>query len=278
MNDPQPTEAHAAGSLSEAEREARIEQLLVSGLDHYFAGNYEQAINIWTRVAFLERRHSRARAYIERARSALAERHRQAEELAHTGVEAYEAGNLRLARELLTRAVEQGGANETALLFLERLGRLEAVSRAAASELGRSRSKQPAGRPAPGECTNWPLTVLVSAALAAIILLGALPVASWLAERPVAAPPAQPMRAKPLPIIRTSEVRLDRARVLFAEGRLVEALQLLGQIDAADPLRVEADRLIADIQRRLLDTGLPVAAAAARDAAAGAEAGGETGP
>ena len=30
--------------MSEAERAARIEQLLLSGLDHYFGGNYEQAI------------------------------------------------------------------------------------------------------------------------------------------------------------------------------------------------------------------------------------------
>ena len=73
------------------------------------ADRYEQAINIWTRVAFLERGHGRARAYIERARGALAERQRESEELTHTGIAAYEAGDLQTARELLTRAVEQGG-------------------------------------------------------------------------------------------------------------------------------------------------------------------------
>jgi hypothetical protein len=83
MTDPLRTDAAHAGPLSDAEREARIEQLLLSGLDHYFAGQYEQAINIWTRVAFLERGHGRARAYIERARSALAERQRESEELLH---------------------------------------------------------------------------------------------------------------------------------------------------------------------------------------------------
>ena len=109
------------------DRAARIEQLLLSGLDHYFGGRYEQAINIWTRVAFLERGHGRARAYIERARSALAERQRESEELTHNGIAAYEAGDLQTARELLTQAVEQGGGNETALLFLQRLSRLDAV-------------------------------------------------------------------------------------------------------------------------------------------------------
>ena len=87
--------------MNEADREARIEQLLLWGLDHYFAGKYEQAINIWTRVTFLERGHGRARAYIERARGALAERQRESDELLHTGVEAYHAGDLESARVIV---------------------------------------------------------------------------------------------------------------------------------------------------------------------------------
>src|SRR5687767_2027845 len=112
---------------TEAEREELIEKLLLAGLDHYFEGSYEQAVNVWTRVAFLERGHGRARAYIERARGALAERDRQAEELLHRGIEAYEAGDLPAARELLTRVAADGGAHETALVFLQRLGRLQAL-------------------------------------------------------------------------------------------------------------------------------------------------------
>jgi len=115
MSEPLRTDPADLAPLSEADRAARIEQLLLSGLDHYFGGQYEQAINIWTRVAFLERGHGRARAYIERARGALAERQRESEELLHNGVAAYEAGDLQTARELLTRAVEQGGASDTAL-------------------------------------------------------------------------------------------------------------------------------------------------------------------
>ena len=77
--------ASRGGASADADRDARIEQLLLSGLDQYFAGHYQQAINIWTRVVFLERGHNRARAYIERARSALAERQRECEELVHNG-------------------------------------------------------------------------------------------------------------------------------------------------------------------------------------------------
>ena len=72
---------------ADAEREALIERLLLAGLDHYFEGRFEQAVNVWTRVAFLERGHGRARAYIERARGALAERQRESDELLHRGLE-----------------------------------------------------------------------------------------------------------------------------------------------------------------------------------------------
>src|SRR5690349_13296530 len=47
-----------------SDRAALIEQLLLAGLDQYFAGEYEQAIHVWTRVFFLDRGHARAKAYI----------------------------------------------------------------------------------------------------------------------------------------------------------------------------------------------------------------------
>src|SRR5258707_3539325 len=107
MTEPQRTDS-AKAPTSAAERATRIEELLVSGLDHYFAAEYEQAINIWTRVVFLERDHDRARAYIDRARKAIAERQRESEELLHHGVDAYNSGDAGKARDLLTLALDQG--------------------------------------------------------------------------------------------------------------------------------------------------------------------------
>src|SRR3954470_25033140 len=89
--------SRSADLSSTADRDGKIEQLLLVGLDHYFAAQYDQAINIWTRALFLDRSHPRARAYIERARTALAERQRESEELLHTGVAAFERGDGREA-------------------------------------------------------------------------------------------------------------------------------------------------------------------------------------
>ena len=115
------------GDAPDRERDARIEELLLSGLDHYFAGQHELAINVWTRVLFLDRGHAQARAYIERARSALAERQREGDELLHTGAAALTAATALTARQLLTSAVERGASGEEALALLHRLDRLEAA-------------------------------------------------------------------------------------------------------------------------------------------------------
>lgn len=270
MSEPLRTSSTSAGPASEADgvdREARIEQLLLAGLDQYFAGQYEQAIDVWTRVAFLERRHGRARAYIDRARSALAERQRESEELLHRGVAEYHAGRLESARDLLTRAVEQGGPSDTALVFLQHLGRVDPFSKLEAddeqgrlepgsasprrdsSSLGSADHAQPANK---GGQSSWFLTVLVSAVVAAAILVASRPVASFLAELPIEGATTSAPAAEPLPIVRSSDTLLSRARELHAAGRSREALGLLDAIDVADPVRAEADRLRAEVQRVLL--------------------------
>src|SRR5438128_9811516 len=116
--------AHAHDGALEADRDAKIEQLLLIGLDHYFAAQYQQAINVWTRALFLDRSHARARAYIERARSAVAERQRESEELLQNGVAAFERGDGDEARTLLQSALNRGAPSDEALAVLERLNRL----------------------------------------------------------------------------------------------------------------------------------------------------------
>ena len=122
MPEPEPIDGrHTHDAVSDA----KIEQLLLVGLDHYFAGRYEQAIDVWTRAFFFDRDHPRARAYIERARSALAERQRESEELLQKGVAAFHRGDASEARRLLTAAIDGGAPSEEALAVLGRLDRLE---------------------------------------------------------------------------------------------------------------------------------------------------------
>src|SRR6202040_1575626 len=106
MSDAHRSDAQADDAGSGSDRDAKIEQLLLVGLDHYFAANYELAISVWTRVLFLDRSHARARAYIERARSALAERQRESEELLQSGLAALQRGDAGEARRLVQAAID----------------------------------------------------------------------------------------------------------------------------------------------------------------------------
>jgi hypothetical protein len=244
------------GSRS-GERESRIEELLLAGLDHYFNGQHERAINVWTRVLFLDRSHPRARAYIERARGAVAERQREGEELLHTGVEAFQRGDADDARRVLTSAVDRGVAPDEAIALLDRLDRL-ATPPAPPSGPSLRRAGQPP-QPAPaasqGRVSIMTLVLVLAIGLAAgagvmiFIDASAAPAA-------VDASGTAPLRSgpalEPLPLPTAAEAAFTRARAFEQSGRLREAIDALETIRPWDPLRPQADELRGRLQTELL--------------------------
>jgi len=245
-----------------AEDEARIEHLLVTGLDHYFAGEFEQAINLWTRVLFLDRTHDRARAYIDRARSAQAERQRISEALVHQGLDAFDKGEVVKARALLSDALDQGASHDVALGVLGRIDRLDAVSKRSAPSAPASRRSVYRGQ-APstaagqqrGTVAMWLATaaaiVLVSAT--AFVVVAPNGFADWFPVQATTGAPAAFIQAPgPLPVPSPMEAYLAQARALFAGGKLRDALRSLDRVPVGDALRPDAERLRADIQRELL--------------------------
>jgi len=281
MSDPLRSDgAHTRGDASAAAdhkadardaNSAKIEQLLLVGLDHYFAAHYEQAINVWTRALFLDRNHARARAYIERARGALAERQRESEELLRSGVAAFDRGEPEEARRLLQAAIEGGAPAEEALAVLERINRLETpvVLPAPAPPEAERRRLPPRAR----ESTRSFGSTLVTSALA-LGILSFLGWAAWTSRidwrslMPFAengrseAPAARAVpvtREAALPVPRRGEDALARARALAASGHLRDALTALDAVRPTDAQRTDADRLRGDIQRQILAlTALPL--------------------
>ena len=264
--------AHAPEAPAGPDRDAKIEQLLLVGLDHYFAGRYEHAINVWTRALFLDRSHPRARAYIERARSALAEGQRESEELLQNGVAAFHRGDGDEARRLLRSAIDRGAPSEEALALLDRLDRVDTAAPAAVLEpLPRSAPASTATvqrtrrswSPTPGVL----VTVVVVAALAAFAAASS-GVIDWRvivgSDVPATTLSAPIQREVMPPPPRRGELSLARARTLAAAGHLRDALVALDGVRPTDPERSDADRLRADIQRQLVAfAALPPAAASA---------------
>jgi len=253
----EPLPADSAPQEPERDREARVEELLLNGLDHYFAGQHELAINVWTRALFLDRGHARARAYIERARGAIAERQREAEELIQSGAAAFQRGESATARRLLTSAVEHGAATE-ALTLLERLDRLDA-----ASGQPDYRTSRPSVRHdnAPGIAAEPRRDRSWLGWIAAGVVLGAAAVAVaaaivWVRGewRPIASAATVTTRPidQPLPVPSASDVRLARARAQYERGHLRDALAEIDGVPPGDPRSAEADTLKADIQAKLL--------------------------
>ena len=273
MSDPLRTEtSRASEPASKAEREAKIEQLLLAGLDDYFAARYEQAINVWTRALFLDRSHARARAYIERARSAQAERLRESEALLHDGAEAIRRGDSAEARRLLEAAMRQSGSSDEVLALLDRVERFERTAGPLAIEVDDSEPRLALDEPRRSRRPRaaWILLgglVLVIVA-AALFAFGAASedwgplVRRTLGRRGDRTPATTQTVVKDvaLPLPRRAEGNLARARALMSSGRLHDALPLLEQIKPTDAERPDADQLRGEIQRRLIQIGAsPVA-------------------
>jgi tetratricopeptide (TPR) repeat protein len=273
--DPLRSDVRPAEALSGTERDARIEQLLLAGLDEYFAQRYEHAINLWTRVLFLDRQHDRARAYIERARRAQAERQRESEAALHQAVDAFHAGDVVRARELVTDALDRGASPDEAHGMLERIERLGVAQTSPRArrrlplssvawpsvpstsiETTQGRSSR---RDHPRASRRWSPAVLLASAAMGVLAVAAWgvttpePAAWWIFSSPEAVNNRTvPWSPEPLPMAEASEFYLARARALFASGRVRDALSVLDRIPLGDPLRPEADRLRADVQQQLL--------------------------
>ena len=270
MSDPLRTDGSRthADVASGSDRDAKIEQLLLVGLDHYFAARYELAINVWTRALFLDRSHARARAYIDRARSALAERQRESEELLQNGVAAFQRGEGDEARRLLQAAIDGGAPSEEALAVLDRLDRFEtAAPPAAAPRLDRApRERARLASRTPSRSGTGPLGIAAMALLAMAVVGGAAAWNDLIDWRSLVALARAAARSEPPPATASAPVARDasppppprgetaliRARALTASGHLRDALSALASVRPTDPQRPDADRLRADIQRQLL--------------------------
>jgi tetratricopeptide (TPR) repeat protein len=282
MSDPLRTElARAADALSGVEREARVEQLLLQGLDYYFGGAYESAIHVWTRVLFLDRGHDRARAYIERARGAQAERQRESEELLHRGVAAFDRGETSDARSLLSAAASGGASPEVALSYLGRLDRLQPPARGPAVAESDLESRAPVAVSVPASgppASPWrfyavaitSVLAVSAAAWAALVLFELADIRAALQRRPAGRPMTPVTAEERLPVLREADIAVARARAQFATGHVLAALELLDTIRPLDPAQADADRLRAGIQRAL---GVTVQSGVSNRTAPGVSAG-----
>jgi len=190
---------------------------------------------VWSRVFFLDRANARARAYIERARSAVAERQRVAEAA---------AGDMHRSWGDDARPAEPRAATDPGVLV---------VSGALAARLAPPQAAPEADVVDRGEVAP---AATRPAKVAHALLVAAAGVLLFVAGYTVAARDrifelvsGVSSRHGPAANARVSEVALHDARQAFEARRYDDARRALARIPAGDPLRPQADALAAQIQR-----------------------------
>lgn len=235
--------------------DSRVESLLSEGLEYYFDGRFEDAIHLWTRVLFLDRHHASARAYIERARGAIAERQRRADESLQAISGLLDAGHAVEARHRLTQVIAATGDDERTAALRLRLERLERVSGGAQRIHAVPEPRQEWWR-AVLTFANHRVRLRHVGAAAAVVCLTVLMSSPAIRTRLGFAPVTPVPVVGPAPVAVTvptgGEVALIRARALYARGRLADALAALDRVGPEQNARPDADRLRVEIQRVLL--------------------------
>lgn len=128
FEEPFPAESPAVVSLGaepaarlDSESEQRIQALLSEGQEAFEEGQYQSAIDAWSRIFLIDIDHAETSRRIELARKLKAEVERQVEESFHEAVSLLESGKLQEAREAFQKTLELQPSHLAARDYLEKL-------------------------------------------------------------------------------------------------------------------------------------------------------------
>lgn len=246
--------------LSPSERD--IANLLKQGDDAAKRGDRQQAIEIWSRIFLIDINNSEAVIRIERSRQDMAEGNRKIADCLKTGREAFEAGDLAVAREMFLQVLAVDENEPTAKFYLDRI---EEELAAPASEPSAPEAAEPsapaepaaaareAGAPAPARGLRFPFPPRILGPIAIFLLLAGG--GAWYVMR-------QPGPRNAPPTLAPTKARIDDAATLVRDGKTKEAIAMLNSIPPTDPEYARAKKMIDQLSRQLPSETPGVSAAA----------------
>lgn len=245
----------------------KIEQYLADGDNAFDSGNFQQAIDLWSRIFLIDVTNEAASDRIERAKSKRREGEQQIEGILAAGVQAFERRDVATARAKLGEVLQLDPNNVTAQDYMERLESPAAATPAfeppaeesyadssvleddagsdAFAEPGddqqaatpRRPVRTPASRPPAASTSSKPMGLIITVVVAIVVIAG-----GWFAySRFMATPKADPAAARAL---------VDRATQFSTEGRYDQAIATLQDIKPGDPQYDKALVMIADLQQK----------------------------
>ena len=115
-----PLDSEPAAQL-DSESQQRVADLLAEGQAAFDSGEYQGAIDAWSRIFLIDIDHPEANERIEEARKLKAEADRKVEERFHEGLSQLEAGDAEAAKETFRAVVEMQPSHLAARDYLEKL-------------------------------------------------------------------------------------------------------------------------------------------------------------
>ncbi len=247
--------------------ETKIQQYLTDGDRAEAAGDFQKAIDLWSRIFLIDVTNEEASQRIEGAKAKRRETERAVEAITAAGEQAFNARDFRTARAKFDEALRLDPGNLTAHDFLERMADAPGAAPAApfpppiapssssdifddvamsgsydslrppeAASAKKAAKTSPAPAPAPTQRSGR-TGVLIT--LVAVLLVAA---AGWFVWSKFMAKPAYD------PVATQSIFR--QADDLAVRGRYDDAIALLRDVKPADPQHDKALELIADLQHK----------------------------
>jgi tetratricopeptide (TPR) repeat protein len=275
----------AADEAAKGEREIAV--LLKQGDDAAARGDYEGAIEIWSRIFLIDINSVEAVTRIEKAREDMSSGSQQLTALLDKGKRAFDSGDLDSARTAFLQALSVSERDATARSYLDRIeaqmtsapepepapmsdGAAADFESLSAEPAESERPAAPAKKGARDSLRVKPPVAIIAAAFVLLVAVGA-----WLVLRPSKAgapPPAPGPEAAAAPRSAKSGGSLEKATAFFQEGKIPETIAELKRIGPTDPDYSKAKQLLESLTRTSADAGAPGAASAPVESGGGSPA------
>jgi tetratricopeptide (TPR) repeat protein len=256
----------AAAMEASPEDRQKIEQYLADGDSAFDSGDYQQAIDLWSRIFLIDVTNDLASERIESAKTKRSEIEQKTEPLLTAATQAYERKDYETARLKFNEVLRADPFNTNARDYLERLPAStiprpgsapppvpgakrdifadddsydssilppEATPAVAKPAVEKQPSAKVRDKPAKG---GLPL-IPIAAALAVLVLA----VGGWFAWSKFSKPAYDPSE---------TQATFKQAGTLSKQGKLDEAISLLQEVKPEDPQHDKAVIMIADLQHR----------------------------